>query len=97
VGGEGFGIAYLEAAAHGLPVVAANEGGALDAVDPERTGLLVDPADHVALAEALAGLLTDPDRARAMGDAGIRWAAGFPWRNTVERVATVLRTVAMGD
>jgi phosphatidylinositol alpha-1,6-mannosyltransferase len=97
LGGEGFGLAYLEAAAHGLPVVAADAGGALDAVDPERTGLLIDPGDHVALAQALVSLLGNPERARAMGEAGIRWAAGFPWQATADRVADVLRTVTAAN
>ena len=93
-GGEGFGLAYLEAAAFRLPVVAANEGGALDAVDAGRTGLLIDPTDHVALADALAGLLTDADGARAMGDHGFEWATGFPWQKTAIEVADVLRVAS---
>ena len=43
LGGEGFGIVYLEAGAHGLPCVAANVGGSVDAVVDGETGLLVDP------------------------------------------------------
>jgi phosphatidylinositol alpha-1,6-mannosyltransferase len=97
LGGEGFGIAYLEAAAHRLPVVAANEGGAIDAVDAGRTGTLIDPTDHVALAEALVSLLADPERARGMGEAGFRWAARFLWQATAERVADVLRSAATGN
>jgi phosphatidylinositol alpha-1,6-mannosyltransferase len=94
VGGEGFGIVYLEAAAHGLPVVAANEGGALDAVDDGRTGVLVDPRDPEAVAAALAGLLSDRERARAMGRAGYEWAGQFSWDATAARVAEVLRISA---
>jgi phosphatidylinositol alpha-1,6-mannosyltransferase len=94
VGGEGFGIVYLEAAAHRLPVVAANEGGALDAVDPTSSAVLVDPRDHVALADALVGLLSDPARARKLGDAGYAWAANFSWPATASRVAAVLRSVS---
>ena len=51
-GGEGFGIVYLEAAAHGLPVVAGNVAGARDAVVDGETGLLVDPTDHLEVAAA---------------------------------------------
>src|SRR5438477_4417765 len=67
VGGEGFGIAFLEAGAHGLPVVAGGVGGAVDAVRDGETGLLVDPADHLAVADALVELLSDEKRARKMG------------------------------
>lgn len=68
--GEGFGLVYLEAAAAGLPVVAGKAGGAVEAVEEGRTGLLVDPEDPRAVAEALIELLGDRDRARDMGRAG---------------------------
>jgi phosphatidyl-myo-inositol dimannoside synthase len=96
LGGEGFGIAYLEAAAYGLPVVAANAGGAVDAVDAGRTGLLVPPHDHRQVADALVSLLDDLAYARAMGARGAEWAATFPWQRTADRVAAVLRSAA-GD
>jgi phosphatidyl-myo-inositol dimannoside synthase len=92
-GGEGFGIVYLEAAAHGLPVVAANAGGATDAVDPGATGLLVDPADHREVADALVSLLAEPERARAMGERAVAWAGRFAWQRTADQVADVLHTV----
>lgn len=89
-GGEGFGIVYLEAAAHGLPVVAANVGGALDAVDDGRTGLLVDPTDADAVADAVCALLTDRARAQEMGRAGAVRAREFTWEAAAAQVATVL-------
>jgi phosphatidylinositol alpha-1,6-mannosyltransferase len=94
LGGEGFGIVYLEAAAYGLPVVAANAGGALDAVDAGQTGVLVDPSDHRQVADALIGLLGDLAAARAMGRRGAEWATRFPWQATADRVADVLQTAA---
>jgi phosphatidylinositol alpha-1,6-mannosyltransferase len=97
LGGEGFGIAYLEAAAYGLPVVAANAGGALDAVDAGRTGLLVAPDDHRQVAGALISLLGDLEYARAMGARAVEWAATFPWQRTADRVAAVLRAAAGGE
>ncbi len=78
-GGEGFGIVYLEAAAHGLPVVAGDVGGARDAIVHGETGLLVDPESPAALADALSDLLLDPPRARALGEAGAQRARGFAW------------------
>ena len=66
-GGEGFGIVYLEAAAHGLPVVAGNVAGARDAVADGETGLLVDPTDPLAVADAATSLLLDPETADAVG------------------------------
>lgn len=93
-GGEGFGIVYLEAGARGLPIVAGRTGGALDAVQDGRTGLLVDPEDHVAVADAVASLLGDGARARAMGDAGVQWASTFSWDRTAGAVRDVLDTVS---
>lgn len=92
--GEGFGIVYLEAGAHGLPVLAGNQGGALDAVRDGVTGALVDPTNHVALADAASDLLLDPDRARALGAAGARHARGFAWPVMARRVEDlVLRLI----
>ncbi len=93
-GGEGFGIVYLEAAAHGLPAVAGNVGGAPDAVVDGQTGVLVDPTDPAAVADAIAGLLLDPQRAEAMGRAGVRWARELSWPLVVERIEELLLRVA---
>ncbi|MEW9527894.1 glycosyltransferase family 4 protein [Microbispora sp. NPDC049125] len=82
---EGLGIVYLEASATGLPVVAGSSGGAPDAVRHGETGLVVDGTSHTAVAEALAGLLSDPVRARAMGERGRAWIEE-EWR--WDRVAT---------
>jgi phosphatidyl-myo-inositol dimannoside synthase len=95
-GGEGFGIVYLEANAHGLPVVAGNVAGALDAVVDGETGVLVDPTDHVAVADAVADLLLDRERARTLGRAGAERAREFAWPLIAERVEDVLLEVANG-
>jgi phosphatidylinositol alpha-1,6-mannosyltransferase len=70
---EGLGIVYLEASATGLPVVAGDSGGAPDAVLDGETGLVVPGRSVPDIGEAVAGLLTDPDRARAMGEKGRAW------------------------
>ena len=59
----------LEAAAAGLPVVAASHGGLPEIVVDGETGLLVPPGDPAALARALRSLADDPERARRMGEA----------------------------
>jgi phosphatidylinositol alpha-1,6-mannosyltransferase len=89
-GGEGFGIVYLEAGVHGLPVVAGAVAGALDAVVDGETGVLVAPQRADEVADAVAALLLDPERARRMGEAGARRAAGFSWPRMVSRVEDVL-------
>ncbi len=56
---EGYGITYLEAAACGKTAVAGCSGGVEDAVIDGETGLLVDPEDIDAVAQALIDVITD--------------------------------------
>jgi phosphatidylinositol alpha-1,6-mannosyltransferase len=92
--GEGFGIVYLEAGAHGLPVVAGRAGGAVEAVIDGETGLLVDPVDHVEVASALTRLLTDRRMASRMGSAGYRWACQHAWSRISAQVESLLQAIA---
>ncbi len=94
-GGEGFGIAYLEAGVHGLPVIAGRAGGALDAVVDGATGLLVEPTDHVQVADAISRLLLDRPSAARMGAAGSEHARAFAWPNIARRIEDLIaETVA---
>ena len=70
---EGLGIVLLEASASGLPVVAGDSGGAPETVREGVTGHVVGGRDTAALADALGGLLADPERARRLGAAGRDW------------------------
>src|SRR3954466_5067615 len=81
---EGFGLVYLEAAAHGLPVVAHDVGGVSDAVVDGVTGLLVPPNRPVQLAAAFEQLVFDEDLRRRLGDAGRQWATRNCWRKSAE-------------
>jgi len=69
---EGYGLVYFEAAAWGRPVIAGRSGGEVDAVVDGVTGLLVDGTSVGAIAEAIDGLLRDPERLARMGAAGRR-------------------------
>jgi glycosyltransferase involved in cell wall biosynthesis len=71
---EGFSNAILEAMAAGLPVVACNVGGNPEAVVDGETGRLVPSRNPERLAEAMADLLGDEGKRRAMGEAGKRRA-----------------------
>lgn len=66
---EGLGVAVLEAAAAGLPVVGGRAGGIPEAIDHEVTGFLVDPREADSLAGAVNALLGAPGRASRMGEA----------------------------
>ena len=56
---EPFGLTLIEAAAHGVPIVATTHGGPVDIVHTLRNGILVDPTDEERVAEALLELLTN--------------------------------------
>lgn len=95
-GGEGFGIVYLEAGAHGLPVIGGRVAGALDAVVDGETGLLVDPVDHNAVAAAAIELLSNRRLADRLGAQGRLHAADHAWPRIAARVEALLREMAPG-
>ncbi len=93
---EGFGLPAAEALACGTPVVA-TDVGAVPEVVPPQAGTLVPPADPEALARAIAALLGDPARRRAMGEAGSAHVrARFDWHVTAAGTAAVYRDVLAG-
>jgi glycosyltransferase involved in cell wall biosynthesis len=67
---EGFGVANIEAAAMGLPVVSTSIPGCVDSVVDGVTGTLVPPRNVHALARAIANYLEDPELRRRHGAAG---------------------------
>ena len=93
-GGDGFGIVYLEAGVHDLPVIAGRTGGAQDAVIDGATGLLVDPTDHVQVAAAINRLLLDRPSAARMGAAGREHARAFAWPRIASRVEDLMAETA---
>ncbi len=66
---EGFGIVFLEAAAHGLPVIAGRSGGAVEAIEDGETGILVDPNNPQEIAEKIEYLFMHKDIREQMGRA----------------------------
>jgi L-malate glycosyltransferase len=67
---EGLGTSLLDAMACGKPIVATTAGGIPEVVKDGKTGILVPPRDHDAMADAIIRLLTDENARRAMGEAG---------------------------
>lgn len=79
---EGFGLVYLEASAHGLPVIAHAVGGVSEAVIGGKTGILVPPADEPALTRAIDKLILRPDLRNELGTNGRDWARQNNWRHS---------------
>ena len=92
---EGFSNALLEMMAAGLPVVATAVGGNVDAVEHDRTGLVVPPRDSHALAEAIARLLSDKDSARELGkNAARNVLTRFGYERLVDEMSTIYLALA---
>jgi glycosyltransferase involved in cell wall biosynthesis len=89
---EGLPLALLEAMAAGVPTLATAVGGVPRIVEDQITGRLVQPADPVALAEAMQDLIDHPDHARRMAAAAqerVRRLYGAKaWANRLERIYT---------
>jgi glycosyltransferase involved in cell wall biosynthesis len=90
---EPFGLVGIEAHAAGRPVVASATGGVRDWLQDGTSGLLVEPGDPRALADALNQLLADPVRQHEMGAAGrASVAARFTPERHVAALAQAYRT-----
>jgi len=88
---EGLSNALLEAVASGLPVVATRAGSSVDALRDGHTGFMVDVEDSTSLAEKLGDLLSDLDKARAMGQAGRAFIEEhFSWDTMTKQYRTVM-------
>lgn len=69
---QGLGTIMLEAMALGKPVIATGVGGVYSAVHDNVTGLVIPPSNSRRLAERIQELLSDPVRARSLGESGRR-------------------------
>jgi len=88
---EGMGRVIVEAFCRGRPVVATRVGGIPDLVENDVNGLLVDPEDTGALADALVRVLTDPELAQGLADRAL--ASASLWTSSAEEFAARLRAL----
>jgi glycosyltransferase involved in cell wall biosynthesis len=91
---EGFGLPAAEALACGAAVVATTAGAAPELIEDGVSGLLTPPGDAAALADAIGGLLDDPERCRRLGAAARqRIVERFTWQQAASRLDAVYRDV----
>ncbi len=67
---EPFGLTLLEAAAAGMPLVATHDGGPRDIIANCQNGTLIDPLDDKAMGDAIAAILSDPEKWRELSETG---------------------------
>ncbi len=92
---EGFCVAAIEASAAAIPVVASSVGGLLETVQHNHTGLHVNPDNPQALADALIDLVKNPNRRRALGQAGRQFArTHFEWSDCVDHWTNLYESLA---
>ena len=91
---ESFGLVALEAAACGVPVVAADVGGLRTLVDHGRTGLRIGGRDAAKYAAAVCSLLDDPALAQSMGHVGAEMARRYSWTATAGRLRRIFEDLA---
>jgi glycosyltransferase involved in cell wall biosynthesis len=83
---EGFGLPALEAMTLGVPVVAANRGALPEVLG--GAGLLIDPQDSSAIADAIERVLTDPDVAATCATRGIARSRNYSWEASADALMT---------
>lgn len=91
---EGYGMAYAEAIARGLPIIGTNAGAIPETV-PAEAAILVAPDDAIALAAALRHLITIPRSRYELATGAWRAASRLPtWQDSAKTFAGILETIA---
>lgn len=91
---EAFGVVYIEAMAHGKPIIACKGEGIEDVVTHMKTGMLVKPKDVDSLAEAMDYLLSHPEEAKAMGERACQMVLeNYTWEKNAEKTIKVYEEV----
>lgn len=87
---EGFGVVYIEAMAHGKPVIGCQGEGIEDVIEHGKTGLLVKSRDIDSLVDALDFLLNHPEEAQAIGGRARKHVLeNYTWEKNAEKAIKV--------
>jgi glycosyltransferase involved in cell wall biosynthesis len=93
---EGSPLVLLEAMATGLPIIATAVGGIPETIEHENTGLLVPPADHVALADALISLVSNPPLRNRLARAAAHAVPKYSAESYAQRLLSIYAHVLRG-
>lgn len=85
-GYESFGMVLLEAMASGVPIIASDIPGYRTVLTNKVEGLLVQPENEGALAQAIIRLLKEPEVRRKMGENGRARAEGYSWVKVTQQL-----------
>ena len=95
---EGLGIVFLEGSATGLPVIVGDSGGAIDAVLDGETGYLVNGTNTSEIAQRISYLISNPDVAKRMGEAGRNWVSQeWTWDQNFKKLDGLLSGLDFAD
>ena len=86
---EGFGIAYIEAAQYGVPSLGGKDGGASDAIDHQKTGLICDGNDLDEIYSSI-NLMLENNKYLEYGKAAKENSAKFKWSTIIEEYKKIL-------
>ena len=86
---EGFGIAYLEAAQHGIPSIGGKDGGAADAIDHEKTGLICDGNSLDDIYSSINSMLENKKHLE-LGKNAKEFVNKFQWSKIIEEYKKIL-------
>jgi glycosyltransferase involved in cell wall biosynthesis len=95
---EAFGMSLVEAMACQVPVVATRVGGMTEIIEQSQAGLLTEPGDATALAQAILRLLTDDDLRKRMGVAGRKEAVTrYSWDQVAKKLLGLYENTCYGN
>ena len=89
------GLVLLEAQAAGVPVVAVIASGTNEAVDPGKTGILVEEGDLKSFEEAILTFVNEPEKRYKMGACAARWAEEFSSESMADKMLQSYRQAAL--
>ncbi|PCI28321.1 MAG: hypothetical protein COB67_06635 [SAR324 cluster bacterium] len=88
---EGFGMVFLEAGAAGKPVIGGRSGGAVEAIQDQITGILVDAENLTEITQSILDLVLDQARCIQLGRNGKAWASLFLWDQQINKINAIIQ------